>query len=92
MSGIEKFQCLHCGATRFQQEAEGLLRCSYCRSTYRRKAAAEPKLVIASGANVVIGRDARVQVGGRVLVEQGAHVEVHGELQLVSRAEPGARR
>lgn len=92
MSGIERFQCVHCGASRFKPEPDGLLRCSYCRSTYRRKAEQQATLVIAPGANVVIGRDARVQVGGRVLVEQGAHVEVHGELQLVARAEPGARR
>jgi len=92
MSAIEPFRCVHCGATRFQEDAEGLLHCSYCRSTYRRKADDAPRLVIAAGANVVIGRAARVRVDGDVRVEQGAYLEVQGELQLVSRAKPGTRR
>lgn len=89
MASLETFQCVHCGAARFQQAGDGLLRCNYCGSTYRRLSEEGPKLVIASGANVVIGRGARVHVGGDVQVEDGAHLEVHGELELVTRARPG---
>ena len=92
MPDLEKFQCVHCGAGRFHEDAEGLLHCSYCRSTYRRKPDEGPKLIIGSGANVVIGRGGRVQVGGSVQVEEGAHLEVQGELELVARARPGFRR
>lgn len=92
MSGLEKFQCVHCGAGRFQQEPEGLLRCNYCGSTYRRKTEEGPTLVVGSGAKLVIGRGGRVQVGGSVQVEEGAHLEVQGELELVARARPGSRR
>lgn len=92
MTSLEKFQCVHCGAARFQQEPEGLLRCNYCGSTYRRRHEEGPKLVIGSGAKVVIGRGGRVQVGGGIEVEDGAYLEVQGELELVSRARPGSRR
>ncbi|MFT3806296.1 hypothetical protein [Arenimonas sp.] len=92
MSALDKFQCVHCGAARFQTDSDGLLRCNYCGSTYRRKAETGPKLVIGSGANVTIGRGGRVQVEGSVQVEDGAQLEVLGELELVTRASPGSRR
>ncbi len=89
--GLQAFECLKCGATRFR-EADGLLHCEYCRATYRRLGPEPhpdpdvdpvPKLRIGRGAKVVVGKTARVRIGGRVVIEEGASVEVHGDVELV---------
>lgn len=85
---LDKFQCIHCGATDFTQEGDDLLRCKYCHSLFRVQ---EPKkekggLVIGSRANVVFGKDSNVVVKGGMSVSPGAHVSFLGKLEIIERA------
>jgi hypothetical protein len=86
-----KFQCTQCGSTDFDPEGETRLRCRYCRSLYEvhgkqgggRKGGV--RVHIKNGANIVVGKNARIVVRGDILVEKGAKVKMDGTLTLIER-------
>lgn len=88
MDSLQNFACTRCGSSRCEPVGD-LLRCAHCGATYRRRDTPAATVVIQRGANVVIGKGGKVRVGGGLRIEDGARVEVLGELELVA---PGTRR
>jgi len=86
MDNKEKpFNCSQCGGSELQQAGEGKVRCAFCGSIYK-IASKGPSVVIKKGANVVFGKNAKVEIRGGMEVEDGANLQVDGELTLLKRA------
>ncbi len=85
MSSEKAFTCSQCGAPELERSGEGKLRCPYCGSLYS-FAVRGPTVVIRKGANVIIGRKAKVTIRGGVEIQEGARVKVDGEVTLLERA------
>lgn len=79
------FSCSQCGAPDLEWSGSGKLRCPYCGSLYACKIQT-PTVVIGKGASVVIGKSARVTIRGGVEINDGARVQVDGEVTLLERA------
>ncbi len=85
MPAVKAFTCSQCGAPDLERSGEGKLRCPYCGSLYSYELKG-PTVVIRKGADVVIGRNAKVVIRGGLSVEEDARVQVDGELTLLERA------
>lgn len=88
---IASLQCTQCGSTDFTRpDDQGMLRCKHCDSTYRLKSKGKGSLgtqvVIKKGANVKFGKSAKVKIRGELMVEDGANVEIEGEIEIVERS------
>lgn len=83
-----KLQCTQCGGTDFDEEGAYRRRCAYCGSLFEiPHRATGPTVTIMKGANVVFGEHAKVQIRGGLAIEDGAHVDILGELTLLERAD-----
>ena len=85
MTSEKAFTCSQCGAPDLEWSGSGKLRCPYCGSLYGYKVQA-PTVVIKKGANVIIGKKARVTIRGGVEIHDGARVRVDGEVTLLEKA------
>ena len=88
---MEKCECSQCGSTDFTREGKDFLRCKYCHSLYKMQVRAEKggtTVVIGKGAHVVFGNNSHVEIHGKLVVENGAHVSFLGHLDIVERAAP----
>lgn len=85
MTSEKAFTCSQCGAPDLERSGEGKLRCPYCGSLYSYSVRG-PTVVVREGANVVIGRKAKVTIRGGVEIQKGARVQVDGEVTLLERA------
>jgi len=61
------------------------MRCPFCGSLYS-YAVRGPSVIIRKSGTVVMGRNAKVIVKGGLEVEEGAELQVEGELTLLERA------
>lgn len=85
MTSGKAFTCSQCGAPDLERSGEGKLRCPFCGSLYSFSVRG-PTVVIRKGANVIIGRKAKVTIKGGVEIQEGARVQVDGEVTLLERA------
>jgi len=85
MTSGKAFTCSQCGAPELERSGEGKLQCPFCGSLYS-YSVRSPTVVIRKGANVIIGRKARVTIKGGVEIQEGARVQVDGEITLLERA------
>lgn len=58
------------------------MRCTFCGSLFE-VLTTDPKLVINKGARVIFGKNANVVVRGNVQIEDGADVDIQGNITLV---------
>ncbi len=64
---IKPYECTQCGSTDFEDVELKRVRCTSCGSLFE-VLTKEPKVVINKGANVVFGKNANVDVQGKVTV------------------------
>ena len=85
-----KCQCAQCGSTDFKKEGTEFLRCAYCDSLYKmqeeKKDTGNAKVIIGKGANVVFGKNSNVVIKGGLFIDNGAHVEFLGKMEIVEPA------
>jgi DNA-directed RNA polymerase subunit RPC12/RpoP len=79
---IKPYECSQCGSTDFLDTGPGQVRCSYCGSLFR-VLTDEPKLTILKGAKVIFGKNANIEIHGDMEVQDGADVDVQGNVQLI---------
>jgi len=79
---MEAHKCGQCGSTVLEWINDQEVVCEYCKTRYRKVPKAAPKVVIASGANVVFGPNAKVKIRGGMDIEKGANVRVEGDLEF----------
>jgi hypothetical protein len=75
-------RCGHCGGGDLEWKTETEVVCRHCAARYRKVPRARPRVVIAKGAHVVFGKNAKVTVRGGMEIQKGANVVVEGELEF----------
>lgn len=85
---VKDSSCEQCGATDFTRENDSTVRCNYCHSLYQLETPDDsgPSVVIKSGANVTFGKNSKVVIQGGLEIEDGANVEILGQLTLLEKA------
>jgi len=79
---ITAFECSQCGSTEFEELKARQVKCGHCGSLFQ-VITREPVVVINKGANVVFGKNARVEIRGDLEVESGANVEILGKVTVL---------
>lgn len=79
---VKLYECSQCGSTDFEDTAKRRVRCTHCGSLFE-VLTDEPKLTISKGANVTFGKNAKVEIRGDVEIEDGANVDVQGDITLM---------
>ncbi len=82
---LKKYECTQCGSHDFAELGESKIKCNYCSTIYRvtEPAAAKPKVIIGSKANVVFGEKSNVTIKGGVEIKEGANVQFLGKLEIL---------
>ena len=86
---LKHFKCSECGAHEMRPEDDRRMRCAFCGARFERPAPAVeqgPKVIIRGNAKVHIGKSAHVEIRGGLAVQDGATLEIEGDLKLL---EPG---
>jgi DNA-directed RNA polymerase subunit RPC12/RpoP len=83
---ITAFECSQCGSTEFVELKVRQARCAHCGSLFQ-VITNEPVVVINKGANVVFGKNARVEIRGDLEVQDGANVEILGKVTILEGKE-----
>jgi hypothetical protein len=84
---ITDITCTQCSSSDFDQEGETYLRCSHCLSLYSiDKPDSSAGVTIMKGANVTFGKDANVVISGGLEIQDGANVEINGNLTLLEKS------
>jgi hypothetical protein len=73
------FECTQCGSTKFDDLDKERIRCSFCGSIYP-VFSNEPSIIIRKGANVIFGKNSKVELKGSVEIQEGAKVEIRGQM------------
>ncbi|MBN2387902.1 MAG: hypothetical protein JXB85_12865 [Anaerolineales bacterium] len=79
---ITPYECSQCGSTNFEKAGARRVRCAHCGSLFQ-VLTDDPALTIVKGANVVFEKSARVEIYGDVEIENGAHVNIEGQVTLL---------
>jgi DNA-directed RNA polymerase subunit RPC12/RpoP len=79
---MQAHRCGVCGGDSLRWTSESDVVCGHCGSRYRKVPKAAPRVVIAKGANVVFGKSAKVIVKGGMEIQEGANVQIDGELEF----------
>ncbi len=79
---ITAFECSQCGSTEFEELKARQVKCGHCGSLFQ-VISREPVVVINKGANVVFGRNAKVEIRGDLEVQEGANVEILGKVTVL---------
>ncbi len=79
---MQAHRCGVCGGGSLRWTSESDVQCEHCGSRYRRVPKAAPRVVIAKGANVVFGKNAKVVVKGGMEIQEGANVQIDGDLEF----------
>ena len=80
----EGFICKQCGSTSFEDLNTRRIKCSHCGSLYN-KNSAEPAVIIGKGARVMIGKTGNVEIKGDLEIQEGANVDIQGQLVINDR-------
>jgi DNA-directed RNA polymerase subunit RPC12/RpoP len=88
---VRNFKCTQCGALDFTEEGKEKLRCTYCESLYfiedeEEKAKGGGGLIIKKGAKVTFGKNSNVIIKGKLEIEDGAEVELNGNITLIEKS------
>lgn len=77
------FECTQCGSTKFEHLDADRVQCSFCGSVYP-SSSNEPSIIIKKGANVIFGKNSKVELKGNVEIQEGANVEIQGQITSVA--------
>ena len=83
---IIAFECSQCGSTDFEEVKSRQVKCAHCGSLFQ-VITNEPAVVINKGANVVFGKNAKVEIRGDLEVHDGANVEILGKVTILEGKE-----
>jgi uncharacterized Zn finger protein len=79
---IKPYECTQCGSTDFEDVSAKRVRCTHCGSLFQ-LLTTEPTLVINKGANVIFGKNSKVEIRGDIDVEDGANVDIQGKVTVL---------
>lgn len=79
---IKPYECTQCGSTDFADAGMRRVRCAHCGSLFE-VLTGEPTLTINTGANVMFGKNANVEIRGDIEIQSGANVDVQGKIVVV---------
>jgi hypothetical protein len=78
---IKPYECTQCGSTDFEDLDSTRVRCTHCGSLFRLTAGG-PTVSIRKGAKVTFGRDAKVEIRGGMEIQDGADVDIQGDVTV----------
>jgi len=78
---IKPYECAQCGSTDFEDSGIKRVRCAHCGSLFE-VLTDESTLTINKGARVIFGKNANVEILGDMEVQDGADVDIDGQLIL----------
>ena len=79
---IKPYECTQCGSTDFEDVRAKRVRCTHCGSLFQ-LLTGDPTLVINKGANVIFGKNAKVEVRGDIDIQDGAKVDIQGNVTVL---------
>jgi len=86
----EIFLCQQCGSNSFEEVNTKQIECAHCGTKYK-KTSDDPAVIINKGANIVIGKTANVEIRGDVEIQEGANLDIQGQVVINDEDDPGEK-